>query len=254
VLQRQEFETGSKMLDNLFYDLLDRVSGIEEKGEGDAFLAYAKEQYGLSNIAYLGVNIPHPTHGQHYVQCTYSDAWVKHYVTSDFVSIDPVVRLGLTSLIPLDWSEMSARIENSRQVFRDAKDFGVGQQGLTFPVRGVHGETAIFSVNAELGDKEWQSFKKRALRDFHVIAHYFHNQVLEKHGTPTNTFLELSDKEVECLKWAAVGKSTWDTSVILNISERTVKFYLDTARHKMNCLTKTQAVAKAVALGIVNVS
>jgi DNA-binding CsgD family transcriptional regulator len=245
---------GGKLLDNLFYDLLDRVTGIEEKAEGDAFLAYAKDTYGLTNVAYLGVNIPHPTHGQHYVQCTYSDAWVKHYVTQEFVSIDPVVRMGLTSILPLDWSEMHDKIEKSRQVFRDSKDFGVGTQGLTFPVRGIHGETAIFSVNADMSPIEWQSFKRIALRDFHVVAHYFHNQVLEKHGAPTSVFLELSEKEVECLKWAAVGKSTWDTSVILNISERTVKFYLDTARHKMNCLTKTQAVAKAVALGIVNVS
>ncbi len=242
---------GRRLLDDVFYDLLDRVSGVVEKGEGDNFLTLARDCYGLSNVAYLGVNIPNPTHGKHYVQCTYSDAWIKHYVTKDFVSIDPVVRLGLTSIVPLDWSRMNAKMKGYRPIFRAAKDFGVGSQGLTFPIRGLHGETAIFSVNADIPDKEWAALKRIALRDFHVIAHYFHNQVLIKHGQPCNVLVQLSANEVECLKWAAAGKSTWDTSAILKISERTVKFYLDTARHKLNCLTKTQAVAKAVALGIV---
>jgi DNA-binding CsgD family transcriptional regulator len=61
----------------------------------------------------------------------------------------------------------------------------------------------------------------------------------------------LSPREKECLQWAASGTTIWETAHILNISERAVRLYLDVARHKLECLNKTQAVAKAVALGIV---
>lgn len=46
----------NNVLDNLFYNLLDRVSGIQELNQGDAFLKAAKDYYGLINVAYLGVN------------------------------------------------------------------------------------------------------------------------------------------------------------------------------------------------------
>jgi DNA-binding CsgD family transcriptional regulator len=64
----------------------------------------------------------------------------------------------------------------------------------------------------------------------------------------------MSPREKECLQWAAGGKTIWETSRILKISERAVRLYLDIARHKLECLNKTQAVAKAVALGIVEYS
>ena len=37
--------------------------------------------------------------------------------------------------------------------------------------------------------------------------------------------LKLSPRELECLKWAAAGKTAWETSIILDISEGTVKFH-----------------------------
>ena len=51
----------------------------------------------------------------------------------------------------------------------------------------------------------------------------------------------------EAAKWIAEGKTAWEAGVILGISERTVRFHLNAAREKLDCLTTTQAVAKAVA-------
>ncbi len=36
----------------------------------------------------------------------------------------------------------------------------------------------------------------------------------------------LSEREMEVLRWAKIGKSNWEVSVILNISECTVKFHM----------------------------
>jgi DNA-binding CsgD family transcriptional regulator len=44
----------------------------------------------------------------------------------------------------------------------------------------------------------------------------------------------------------AAGKTAWEVSTILGISERTVRFHLNAAREKLQCTTTTQAVAKAV--------
>jgi LuxR family transcriptional regulator, quorum-sensing system regulator BjaR1 len=61
----------------------------------------------------------------------------------------------------------------------------------------------------------------------------------------------LTPREREILRWAADGKTAWEVSVILNISERTVKFHLIQASQKLNAVNRTAAVAKALARGLI---
>ena len=61
----------------------------------------------------------------------------------------------------------------------------------------------------------------------------------------------LSSREREVLRWAADGKNSWEISVILKISERTVKFHLIQASRKLNAVNRTSAVAKALARGLI---
>jgi DNA-binding CsgD family transcriptional regulator len=53
----------------------------------------------------------------------------------------------------------------------------------------------------------------------------------------------LSRREVECLEWAAKGKSTWETGRIMGISRHTVAFHLDNAKAKLGVRSTVQAVA-----------
>jgi len=54
-------------------------------------------------------------------------------------------------------------------------------------------------------------------------------------------------RECECLQWTANGKTAWEISKILNLSESTVAFHLKNAINKMEVANRPQAVAKAVA-------
>lgn len=64
----------------------------------------------------------------------------------------------------------------------------------------------------------------------------------------------LSKREKEVLAWAAIGKTNWESSKILGISERTVNFHLGNVMRKFGVFNKTHAVAKGVALGYVRVA
>jgi DNA-binding CsgD family transcriptional regulator len=59
------------------------------------------------------------------------------------------------------------------------------------------------------------------------------------------TFRLLTAMELEVLKWIRQGKNTWDMSVILGISERTVKFHVGNILRKLDATTRAQAVAIA---------
>lgn len=62
----------------------------------------------------------------------------------------------------------------------------------------------------------------------------------------------LTPRELECLKWAALGKTGADTALILSVSEATVAFHLKNAIAKMNAASKAHAVALALSRGWVD--
>jgi DNA-binding CsgD family transcriptional regulator len=240
------------MLDRLFEALAPKLDSVKHFEEGSSLLLSAASNYGLKHVAYLGINIPRIGRTTPFYSATYTSDWCKHYEHSAYVDIDPVVRLGLTGLLPIDWRSFDYSQPQIRRLFGEAEDFGLGRQGLTIPIRGRGPEVALFSVNSDLPDGEWADLKKQSMRDLQLLAHYFHQMVIRVEGGETPHYeARLSPREKECLQWAASGKTIWETAHILNVSERAVRLYLDVARHKLECLNKTQAVAKAVALGII---
>ncbi len=61
----------------------------------------------------------------------------------------------------------------------------------------------------------------------------------------------LTKREVQCLTWAAHGKSSWETAKICEISESTVNFHLKNAQRKLGAANKCHALAKALMGGFI---
>jgi len=57
--------------------------------------------------------------------------------------------------------------------------------------------------------------------------------------------VELNDREVETLTWAARGKTSAEIAQILDLSKRTVDFHIDNARAKLGAATRVEAAIKA---------
>ena len=61
---------------------------------------------------------------------------------------------------------------------------------------------------------------------------------------------KLTKRELDVLSWTAQGKTAWEVSVILGMSEKTVNFHLGNAMRKLGVSSKHQAVLKCVAAGL----
>ena len=62
---------------------------------------------------------------------------------------------------------------------------------------------------------------------------------------------DLSDRELEVLKWAALGKTADETADILRCGRRTVEAHVDNANRKLGPATKTQATVQAIFRGLI---
>ncbi len=60
----------------------------------------------------------------------------------------------------------------------------------------------------------------------------------------------LTQRERQCLAWAARGKTVADVAVLVGIAPRTVVFHLEKARQKLNAASIAQGVAEAMRRGM----
>ncbi len=63
--------------------------------------------------------------------------------------------------------------------------------------------------------------------------------------------VQLTRREIQCLKWAAAGKTDSEISAIMSISVPTVRFHMTNAARKLDVVSRTQAIYRAATLGYV---
>ena len=63
----------------------------------------------------------------------------------------------------------------------------------------------------------------------------------------------LTVREKDVLTWVARGKTSAEIAIILGLSERTINFHCDKVMRRLDVANRTQAVAKAVAEGIIGI-
>ena len=126
-------------------------------------------------------------------------------------------------------------------------EFGI-HSGITVPLRAPGIDWAFLSLTSN------QRHHPREFDNALLIATYFTNclqAAISRIDVAATPDLALSAREREILRWSAIGKTSWETSTILDISERTVNFHLQRAAAKLGVKGRRAAVARAIALGII---
>jgi DNA-binding response OmpR family regulator len=63
--------------------------------------------------------------------------------------------------------------------------------------------------------------------------------------------VNLNQREVAVLTWAARGKTSDEIAMILSLTKRTVDYYVECAKTKLSAATRSHALVKAVAGGLI---
>lgn len=245
---------GSPVHPDDFFDLIDRLAAAQRIDAASDVICDFTRAWGLHNVAYAALNMPAPGAQRPLLSVTYSAEWQKHYAQSGYVDLDPIVRSGLGGILPVDWADIDRGDPIIRKFFGEAQELDVGANGLTIPMRGRLGEFALFSVTSNEAEAEWRAMKRDLMRDLMIVAFNFHAAALRGCGVAEETGVHLPPREASCLRWKALGKTDDEIGRILGISPHTVRFHLESARARLNTVNATHTVAKALALGLINMS
>lgn len=166
--------------------------------------------------------------------------------------IDPVILGGIRGFHPVDWKRLDWSSKAAKQFQADAIAHGVGNQGMSIPIRGPHGQFALFTASHNCSDDHWADFIEEGRPDLILLAHFFNKRALElePYSLP-NSIPQLSPREQEALTLLALGYSRAQIAQTLSISEHTLRVYVESARFKLGAPNTTHAVAVAIAQGLI---
>jgi len=63
--------------------------------------------------------------------------------------------------------------------------------------------------------------------------------------------IPLSSRELECMHWAAMGKTSWEIGVIMGLSERRINVHIARACEKLGVHRRQAAVTVAMQHGLI---
>jgi DNA-binding CsgD family transcriptional regulator len=181
----------------------------------------------------------------------YPEDFQAEYAHKRFALIDPTLIHRQASSKPLVWSESLYTPEN-KHLWETAKSYGIGH-GFSIPIHDAVGNVACLFSAAR--DKEFDAKELREILPLAKIMAACAHTVASLRITPTlvtQDLPKLTAREKEILQYLSIGKTTWDISTIVSISEAAVLFHIKNLVRKMDASNRTHAAVKAMAYGLIN--
>lgn len=108
--------------------------------------------------------------------------------------------------------------------------------GLMIPLRGVSGILGSVLITSDSYIASRQQEWHWSILGLHLL------QALKRCFAKDK--IKITKRERDCILWASEGKTSWEISQILGISERTVNFHLSNCIEKTNSANRQQAIVK----------
>ena len=209
------------------------------------------ERLGLGAFVYALRVPPQFADAQVVMVQTYPVEWTDRYWDQGYYSVDPVINYCANHITPITWDKLAPikPLGGGERMMNEAGDFGL-RAGVTMPVHSPHGELGILSYALDRATPEAWRCAEQSKPYVQLMGGYLHEAMRRVSRVSGLTDALLSGRELECLRWVADGKSSWEIGRLLNLSERTVNFHIERSMAKLNVCNRQHAIAKAIISGL----
>jgi LuxR family transcriptional activator of conjugal transfer of Ti plasmids len=185
---------------------------------------------------------------------SYPKTWTTHYLARSYQRVDPVVQRAGRELSLFQWDAAVPRGPRTSEQSRfldEAMTFRI-RTGVTIPIISGFGRRAAFTFAADESSEALARTLESSADVLKLIGLYFHMHVVLKSAGPMVSAegATLTQRERQCLAWAARGKTSADIAGIIGITPRTVHFHIANARRKLDASSLSQTVATAIKRGL----
>jgi DNA-binding CsgD family transcriptional regulator len=181
---------------------------------------------------------------------SYPEDYFSRYIAEGLIQLDPMVTIELEAP-RLYYLADILRLKKdmvTREGYDMTRSFGINEGYSTGMRNDSRGLTSVFSFVGPVMPRSERSELILDLLGPHLHAALCRVAALEGPRRPS----PLTARETEVLEWIKVGKSSWQISMQLVISEATVKFHVKNIMSKLDSSTRTQALAEAIQRGYIS--
>jgi DNA-binding CsgD family transcriptional regulator len=176
-----------------------------------------------------------------------ADDFSREYSSRDYLQKDLLIKESLESRALQCWPDDWQRLGQKKEIISLCLDYNM-------PEGYIHGAGPALSAKNESifcfsGVSLEHGVRNTAIME--LLIPHLHMALCHtvNNGRADDGTVILSNREREVLNWLKEGKSSWDISVILGISESTVNFHIYNIMQKLGTTNRPQTIAVAARLG-----
>ncbi|OPA97447.1 LuxR family transcriptional regulator [Pseudomonas fluorescens] len=180
----------------------------------------------------------------------YPQEWNALYKKAHFFEVDPVVAHCKASLFPILWDEKA--FTTAPNLWDLAKSFGV-HLGWTQAMHDFRGVFSMFTLCRSNGVVSPQELYEKA-GEVLWLCHAMHAVLAQHFADPPSIDQppRLTPREMQILRWSALGKTADEVGSIMSITPRTVGFHMGRIMQKLGVSSKIAAVLRASKAGLLD--
>lgn len=183
---------------------------------------------------------------------TYPAEWIDYFDSQRLGPLDPVHRASHLTSVGFAWSKVPAMIrlsERDHDILSRAASAGIGD-GFTIPAH-VPGESL---GSCSFATRRGEPIPAEALPAVQLVGLFAFEAArrLSRIRSVDFDLPALTDRQRDCLVWAARGKSDWEISRILGISHETVIQHVKQARERYGVGKRTLLAIHALFDGTIS--
>jgi DNA-binding CsgD family transcriptional regulator len=188
------------------------------------------------------------------VNVSYPEEWIRQYWQKGYFEVDPVFQNALQKPGTQHWGTtyQEATSPKQREFMAAAREFGLGD-GITTGSADPACRVATFCSFASADTVD-------AARYMPLVEYFgYHIHIALLRTAPANAqsmdpcVKRLSLRELTILNWVKNGKTNWEIAQIMGVTERTIRFHVESIFSKLDVTSRSQAVATAIEHGLPNV-
>ena len=191
----------------------------------------------------------------HGINISFPDEWLSEYLENNYFHHDVITVETFRTCRPRHWSYEYPGAEDlvPRRIKTLNMDLGIKEaysHGCFPGAQGQNGSMFCFASPSMQNNMRTAVILEVVVPHLHLI---FNNIFNKMQSTSNARSVSLTAREKEVLNWLKQGKSSWEMSVILHISERTVNYHVYNIMQKLGAINRPQAVAIATHLGLTGI-
>lgn len=188
------------------------------------------------------------------INVSYPEEWIRLYWQNGYFEVDPVFQTALQKPGTQHWGTIyrEASSPKQREFMAAAKEFGLGD-GITTGSADPACRVATFCSFASADSVDAAQYVPLV----EYFGYYVHMALLRtapaKAQSMDRCVKQLTLRELTILNWVKNGKTNWEIAQIMGVTERTIRFHVESIFSKLDVTSRSQAVATAIEHGLPNV-